>query len=119
MTPPWRPAFAMMPEVDMCEAILRTVEDRAAGRRVSEIQLRIGLLHEVSPASLRAAFSLVAAGTVADHARLDVVLVPAERRCRHCGQLAQDDARCRYCGSTEIGIDGGDDIVVESILLTP
>lgn len=109
----------MMPEVDMCETILRTVEDRAGGKKVSEIRLRIGMLHEVSAASLRAAFSLVAAGTVADCARLDVVLVPAERRCRRCGQLAPDSSRCESCGWAGIGIDGGDDIVVESISLTP
>lgn len=109
----------MMPEVHMCEALLRTVEDRAGGKRVREIHVRIGMLHEVSAASLRAAFSFVAAGTVADQARLEVVLVPAEHRCRRCGQLAQDNSRCEFCGSTEIGIDGGDDIVVESISLTP
>jgi hydrogenase nickel incorporation protein HypA/HybF len=108
----------MMPEVDICEAILRTVEHWAGGKQVSAIRLRIGMLHEVSAASLRAAFSLVAAGTVADQARLEIVLVPAQRTCQQCRQLVRDGSRCGYCGSTEIGIDG-DDIVVESISLAP
>ena len=45
-----------MHELSICEAIARTVVDRAAGRRVLTVTVRIGYLRQVVPEAL--AFSL-------------------------------------------------------------
>lgn len=103
----------------MCEAILEAVELRAAGRPVTGVRLRIGALHRVVPAALDQAFALAAAGTVAEGADVDLVVTPAVVTCRGCGAGTDspDDAypTCGRCGSPNVEINGGDEIVLESI----
>lgn len=109
-----------MHELGMCEAVMDTVERRAAGREVQRVRLRIGVLHRVVPESLDQAFELVAAGTVADGAEVDLVTVPMHLTCHACGheEDAEDmRASCPACGDVDIALDGGDELTLESLQL--
>lgn len=109
-----------MHELGMCEAVLDTVERRAAGRAVRRVRLRIGVLHRVVPESLDQAFELVAAGTVADGAAVDLVTVPVHLTCRDCGHEEDLDdmaTSCSACGGVRIVLDGGDELTLESLQL--
>lgn len=64
-----------MHEVGMCEGILDAVERRAAGRRVLAVRVRAGDGLRVAEPALDQAFALVAEGTVAEGARVDLVTV--------------------------------------------
>lgn len=111
-----------MHELGMCEAVMDTVERRAAGRPVQRIRLRIGVLHRVVPSSLDQAFSMVATGTVADGAEVDLVTIPIQVTCRDCGHVDETEeaeVACRACGSVSVDLDGGDELTLESLQLAP
>jgi hydrogenase nickel incorporation protein HypA/HybF len=65
-------------EVGLCEALLDAVERRAAGRRVLGVKFRVGEQHRVVDEALDQAFELVAAGTVAEGAHVELEVVPGD-----------------------------------------
>jgi hydrogenase nickel incorporation protein HypA/HybF len=109
-----------MHEVGMCESLLDAVERRADGRRVLGVKVRIGALHRVVEPSLDQAFELVAAGTVAEGAAVDLVVIPVQATCRSCGAVQECEdvpVSCPTCGGVELELTGGDDFTLESIRL--
>jgi len=105
-------------EFGLCEGVLDAVQKRAAGRQVTGIRLRCGVRHAVDEASMAQAFGLVAAGTEADGAAVEVVQVPASVTCRDCGQASESNdqlAVCPKCGSADVEVSGGDELVLESV----
>ncbi|MCW2885939.1 MAG: hydrogenase expression/synthesis, HypA [Streptosporangiaceae bacterium] len=67
-----------MHEFGLCEAILDAVENRAHGRRVTQVRVRIGAQHAVAEPALAQSFEMVAAGSVADGAAIELVTVPGD-----------------------------------------
>ncbi|MCW2913604.1 MAG: hydrogenase expression/synthesis HypA [Actinomycetia bacterium] len=67
-----------MHEIGLCEALLDAVEKRAAGRQVTGLRVRIGTRHRVMEPALAQGFELVAAGSVADGAAIELVTVPGD-----------------------------------------
>jgi hydrogenase nickel incorporation protein HypA/HybF len=61
-----------MHELAIAESIVDAVCERAAGRAVHRVTLRIGTLAAVVPDALRFSFGLAVEGTVADGAELDI-----------------------------------------------
>ena len=107
-----------MHEFGLCEGVLETVQSRAAGRRVTGIRVRCGARHAVDPASVALAFGLVAAGTEADGAAVEVVTVPATITCRDCGAASESTdtlAICPRCHGADVEVTGGDELTLESL----
>ena len=107
-----------MHEYGLCEGVLATVRQRAAGRQVAGIRVRFGVRHAVDQESLAQAFSFVAEGTEAAGAAVDLVTVPATLSCRSCGYTAETTdvlAICPGCASDDVEITGGDEMTLESI----
>ncbi|WP_433236680.1 hydrogenase maturation nickel metallochaperone HypA [Streptosporangium sp. CA-135522] len=107
-----------MHEFGIAEAVLDAVERRAEGRRVKRVRVRAGALLRITGPALDQAFALVSPGTVADGATVDLVVVPAQLICRSCGRREETSdalAVCGGCGSTDIDLQGGDGLVLESI----
>jgi hydrogenase nickel incorporation protein HypA/HybF len=105
-------------EIGLCEGVLETVCRRAAGRPVRRVRVRAGVRHAVDPQSMAQAFHLVSQGTEAAGATVDLVTVPARLTCRTCGATADTTdllAVCGRCGSDDVELDGGDELVLESI----
>ncbi|MCW2885929.1 MAG: hydrogenase nickel incorporation protein HypA/HybF [Streptosporangiaceae bacterium] len=67
-----------MHEIGLCEALLDAVEKRAAGRQVTGVRVRIGTRHRVAEPALTQGFELIAAGSVADGAAIELVTVPGD-----------------------------------------
>jgi hydrogenase nickel incorporation protein HypA/HybF len=67
-----------MHEVGICEDVLDAVLRRARGRRVTRVKVRIGADLRVSQDLFDRAFPLVAAGTEAADAAVDVVPVDGD-----------------------------------------
>jgi len=105
-------------EFGLCEGVLEAVKTRAAGRPVAGIRVRCGVRHAVDPDAMAHAFGLVATGTEADGAAVEVVTVPATVTCRDC-EIASDSADqlavCPRCGGANVEISGGDELVLESL----
>jgi len=109
-----------MHELSIASAALATVERHAGGRRVEVVTMRIGRLRQVVPEALEFSFGIVARDTLAEGARLEIVVLPAVLRCDGCGRSWEIDLpafRCPECGSGEVAVEGGDELEVHSIEL--
>ncbi|HXF56491.1 MAG TPA: hydrogenase maturation nickel metallochaperone HypA [Actinomycetota bacterium] len=107
-----------MHEVALAEAILEAALRRAAGRRLRRVRVRVGALHRVTLPAMDQAFALAADGTVAQDARLELVVVPVVAACRACGYREEGEAPlpvCPRCGSPDLKLSGGDELLLESI----
>ena len=107
-----------MHEFGLCEGVLDAVRQRAAGRKVAGIRVRFGVRHAVDSESLTQAFSMIAEGTEAAGATVELVTVPATLTCAGCGfSGATTDllAVCPRCAGDDVQISGGDEMVLESI----
>jgi hydrogenase nickel incorporation protein HypA/HybF len=105
-------------EFGFAQGVLDAVRQRAAGRPVRRVRVRAGVRHRLDEASMAQAFGFVAAGTEADGAALDLVLVPARLACRTCGRDAETYdvlARCPGCAGEAVDLTGGDELVLESL----
>ena len=71
-----------MHETGVCRDIVETVEMsalRGHAKRVVEVRLKLGEVHDVVPEILSGAFEWMARGTVAEGARLVIERVPKEK----------------------------------------
>jgi hydrogenase nickel incorporation protein HypA/HybF len=109
-----------MHELGLAEGILGVTLDIAGRREVRRITVRVGVLQRVVPDSLEFGFRLLAEGTPAAHARLDVVPVGALLQCRGCGEqreMAGGIFACPACGSPEVTALSGEEILVDEVEL--
>jgi hydrogenase nickel incorporation protein HypA/HybF len=85
---------------------------------VTGIRVRFGVRHAVDPESLAQAFGIVAEGTEAAGAAVELVTVPADVACRGCGFTGETIdmlAVCPRCGADDVEITGGDEMTLESV----
>jgi hydrogenase nickel incorporation protein HypA/HybF len=107
-----------MHELSIAEAIVAVSSRHAAGRRVSEVEVKVGALRQVVPSALEFAFELVVAGSPLEGAELRIETVPATGRCSDCGAQSRLDGfpfACAACGSVDLELVGGEELLVESI----
>lgn len=104
-----------MHEYGYAESLLPVLEERAAGRPVTGLGVRAGVLHRLVDESFQQAFDTVAAGTVAEGAGVELTQVPVDVRCRACGHHTEADQQlglCPSCGSTEVVNDNGNEFTL-------
>jgi hydrogenase nickel incorporation protein HypA/HybF len=107
-----------MHELGMCEGVLYAVQRRAGTRRVTGLRVHVGALNRVVEEAFVQSFQLVASGTVAEQAEIDLVIDPAEFRCLRCdAHLESADVMsvCTSCGNTTLEMLSGEQILLESI----
>jgi hydrogenase nickel incorporation protein HypA/HybF len=104
-------------ELSMCEAIARKVIDRADGRRVARVVVRIGYLRQVVPDAMTFSWELLTASTELEGAGLEIEHVPAVVECLGCGALTTLEApvlACAACGSMDVNLRSGDELLLVS-----
>ena len=109
---------ATMHEFGMCDGIVEAVQRRAAGRPVARVRVRIGTLHRVVEGAFQQAFAHAAEGTEAEHAAVELVVIPVSATCRTCGVVVEADeivVVCTSCGSTDLDLTSGEELILESI----
>jgi hydrogenase nickel incorporation protein HypA/HybF len=107
-----------MHELGLCRGVLETVERRAEGRPVAAVGLRVGTLHRVHPGAFEQIFLQAAAGSVAEGADVELVVVPVQGWCRDCAAgfaTSEQLPICPTCGGTAVRLTGGDELLVEWI----
>ncbi|MFD0890432.1 hydrogenase maturation nickel metallochaperone HypA [Streptosporangium algeriense] len=107
-----------MHEFGIAEAILTAVEERAEGRRVERVRVHAGAMLRVTEPQVSHAFAKVAEGSLAEGAKVELLIVPAQLICRRCGQTAAafvPRAACVECDGTDVETVGGDDLFLESV----
>ena len=113
-----------MHELSVCQALLDQVQRIAADHgadRVERILVRVGPLSGVEAALLRHAYPLAAAGTLAEHAVLDIEPAPVRVHCITCG--AETDATpnrllCGACGDWHTRLVSGDELLLANLELS-
>jgi hydrogenase nickel incorporation protein HypA/HybF len=107
-----------MHEHGIADQILETALLRAGGRRISMLRVRAGVRQGIVAGSLEQAFEHVALGTQAEGASIELLTLPATLHCRTCGGQAPTFdvlAICPQCTSDDVAIDGGDELILESL----
>jgi len=102
-----------MHEVSVAESLVELIADEARKegfRRVRRVHVRLGALGHVEPAALLFCFDVVAKGTAADGARLELEIVPGTGWCEACGRsvaIEQHYALCPACGRSHVEVTAG------------
>ena len=107
-----------MHEYGICAGIVEAVEDRAHGRKVARVRVRIGTLRRVVEPAFQQAFTASAMGTVAEDAKFEIVVMPARARCRSCNkEMESQDSipACPHCGGVDLEFTGGEELMLESL----
>jgi hydrogenase nickel incorporation protein HypA/HybF len=111
-----------MHELSIVEALIDQVgqELERAGQqgRVLRLELSIGRLSGVHGESLRFAFGLLAPGTQVEDAEIVIKEPKAACHCRACNTQTEIDdlvIQCPRCASSEISIEGGRELMLQSI----
>ena len=112
-----------MHELSLIASVFDVLEEECrkhGAGRVTAVVLKVGVMSGVVPDLLESAFETYKKETIADAARLEIVLVPVRLRCPDCGGEAvreDTDFSCSGCGSRRVEIVEGREIVVERIEL--
>lgn len=102
-----------MHELSMVSGILRLVQETARehhAQRIVRVRVALGLLACVEAQTLSACFDIVAEGTIAEGATLEVDIVPLSCTCTGCGHMFELTRRvfvCPACASFDITFEGG------------
>lgn len=107
-----------MHELSIAQSVVDIACRHAGGRRVTKVELKVGHLRQVVPSALSFGFELVAEGTSAQGAKLELVMVPARGVCRECGgetELREFPFQCESCNGHDLEIVAGDELLVESL----
>jgi hydrogenase nickel incorporation protein HypA/HybF len=110
-----------MHEMALCESIVQIIAENAREQgytRVKRVWLEIGPLAGVELDALYFGFEVVARGTVAQGACLEVVQPLAEAWCMACAktvELAQRFDPCPHCGGFQLQMIGGDQMRVKEL----
>ncbi|MDT4986417.1 MAG: hydrogenase nickel incorporation protein HypA/HybF [Micromonosporaceae bacterium] len=106
-----------MHELGITQSVVDAVCERAAGRPVRSVRVQVGALTAVIPEAMRFCFELVAEGTVADGARLDIERRPAAASCQACGVdfAVTDLILLCPCGSADVRVTAGRELQIVSM----
>ena len=113
-----------MHELSIVETLIEQVDKEVARSghqgRIVRLELVIGRLSGVCVDSIRFAFELLSAETPLEGSQIDIREPRASCRCRACGascEIEEIVAACPQCGSGDIVIEGGQDLLLQSIEL--
>ena len=108
-----------MHELSLSSAVLDTALRHAGGRKVNQVDLTVGALRQVVPASLEFYWGIVTRDTDCEGATLAMTHVDALLACGACEQqewtLDQPIFRCPGCGGSDVRVLAGEEFFVESI----
>lgn len=107
--------------MSLAESMLQIIEAAAreqAFTRVKTVWLEIGQLAGVEQEALRFGFDVVTRGSIAQHARLEIIEVAGQGQCGKCAHempLAALYEACPACGSYDVRVIGGDAMRVKEL----
>ncbi|MBA3530122.1 MAG: hydrogenase maturation nickel metallochaperone HypA [Propionibacteriaceae bacterium] len=108
-----------MHEVAIMQSVVDMVVERAAGRRIAAVQLRVGMLSGVVADAMRFCFDVVTVDTPLEGSTLEINETPGRASCQSCGiEFAVDDLILLCpCGSADVRIVAGRELLVTSVKL--
>ena len=112
-----------MHEFSIVDSLLHLAEEHAIkhnAKKVTKLEVKIGVLSGVEPELLKTAFETFKEGTICEDAKFIMKIQPVVIRCKECGfegELSKDEYLCPKCKGTEINIIDGEDMYLMSLEL--
>jgi hydrogenase nickel incorporation protein HypA/HybF len=110
-----------MHEMSLCQGVVRILEEQAAAqdyKRVRTVLLEIGPLATIEPEALKFCFEAAARGTLAENAKLDIIMTAASAWCFSCGEtvtISERNGVCPSCGGYQLQVTGGDELRIKEL----
>jgi hydrogenase nickel incorporation protein HypA/HybF len=110
-----------MHEMSLCESILGILKEQAekqAFSKVDRVCLEVGPLAGVETDALRFGFDVVMRDSIAEEARLEIVVPPAMAWCLPCGGNVPISERfdpCPKCGSHQLQVTSGEELRIKEL----
>lgn len=110
-----------MHELAITESLFKIILEQAgkAGAvKITRVNLKIGRLTGYVPEAVEMNFNLLASGTIAEGAGLQIEWVPVKVHCRECRKESEQQdlgSGCAHCGSLNVQIAGGREMYIESM----
>lgn len=106
-----------MHELAITQSVVDAVCERAAGRPVHTVRVRVGTLTAVVADSMRFCFDLITEGTVAEGAELEIDQPPGTGHCQACATdfTLTDLVLLCPCGSADVTITSGRELQIISM----
>ncbi len=107
--------------MSLAEGVLQLIEDAAHRdqfNKVSTVWLEIGQLSGVEPEAMAFCFAAVTRDTVADGARLEIIILPGLGWCEACARtvpMTEVFDSCPQCGSCPLPVTAGTDMRVKEL----
>ncbi|MFN3598664.1 MAG: hydrogenase maturation nickel metallochaperone HypA [Aquificaceae bacterium] len=112
-----------MHEFSIVQSLLELLEEQTrqyGAKRVTKVEISIGVLSGIEPHLLELAFDTFKEGTIAEKAELLVEVEKLRIWCEECGREYQKEELnllCPGCGSLNTHIRGGQELLLKSIEL--
>ncbi len=107
-----------MHELSIAEAIAHKVRERAAGRSVSAVLIRVGHFRQVVPDALDFSWTMVTDATGLEGCRLEIEQIPATVTCHDCDAVTTLDMpilMCGSCGESNVTLLTGEEFMIVSL----
>jgi len=110
-----------MHEMSMCESIVQILEDQAQVHgysRVKAVRLEIGPFSCADPEAMRFCFDATTRNSLADGARLDILMTEGEAWCFACSLSVSINTRtdpCPRCGSHQLQVTAGEEMRIKDM----
>ncbi|MDD2969622.1 MAG: hydrogenase maturation nickel metallochaperone HypA [Lachnospiraceae bacterium] len=111
-----------MHELGVIVDVVEKIERIAAEQGIEEIEalvLQIGELSSMIPKYMQSLYPAATEGTILEHSRLDIEIIPGNGRCRNCNQifsLMQEKGVCPSCGEHDFELLSGKEFMIKEIL---
>ena len=112
-----------MHEFSIVDSLLHLAEEHAAkhnAKKVTKLEVKIGVLSGVEPELLKTAFETFKEGTICENAEFIMKIQPVVIECNDCkfkGELTKDEYLCPNCKSGNLQIIDGEDMYLMSLEL--
>jgi len=112
-----------MHEYSIVDSLLQLAEEHAIknnAKKVTKLEVKIGVLSGVEPDLLKTAFETFKEGTMCEDAEFIMNIQPVVVRCENCGfegELSKDEYLCPKCKSGNLKILDGEDMYLMSLEL--
>lgn len=110
-----------MHEIGVVRQVLRTIEDFAKEndvKQIEELVLDVGELSLIIPQYLEDIYPAVCKGTILEHTKLIINMVPGLAECDDCDEIfnvVEHEGYCPNCGSFEKTVLSGKDFTIREI----
>lgn len=101
---------------------MQKARERARGRPVARIKVRVSALLRAEPESMSQAFSMIGTGTEFDGAELELVTIPGQGVCAACGEemeVLEPWQPCSACGLMSVEVTNADEMILEEVEYRP